>query len=118
MNRKQGKCKTSSFFKINNTSVTDPATISNKFNTFFTNIGPAFANKITAPPNKSFTDFLKNKTNSRFRFHEISHVDVIKTITSLKSKSSSSHDNITSNLIKRIATPLAHPLALIINQSL
>ena len=118
LNKKHGKCQLSNFFKVNGISVTDPKTISNSFNNFFTNIGPTFANKIAAPSNKSFMDFFKNKTKSTFRFQEVSPLDVLKTISNLKSKSSSGHDNITSTLIKQIAQPLSYPLALIINQSL
>ena len=33
--------------KINNKIVTDPMTIANEFNKFFTNIGPNLANKIS-----------------------------------------------------------------------
>jgi hypothetical protein len=117
-NKKHGNDKISSFFKIDGVPVSDPLTISNKFNAFFTNIGPTFASKINAPPNKSFMDFLKNKTNSIFKFKEITPSDVTKTISSLSSKPSSGHDNISSILIKKIAQPLSSPLALIINQSL
>jgi hypothetical protein len=116
--KKHGNKAISSFFKIDGISVSDPMTISNKFNAFFTNIGPLFASKIDPPSHKSFMDFLKNKTNSTFRFKEITPADVIKTISSLTSKPSSGHDNITSTLIKKIARPLSLPLSLIINQSL
>jgi endonuclease/exonuclease/phosphatase (EEP) superfamily protein YafD len=118
LNKNQGKDKFSSFFKIDNITVSDPQLICNKFNKYFTSIGSSFANKIYKPPDKSFKDYLKHKTKSVFKFKEIQPLDVIKTISTLKSKPSSGHDNISSSLIKRIAKPLSLPLSLIINQSL
>lgn len=118
LNRKKGKHVSSSIFKVGNQTISDPTEISNRFNTFFTTIGPNLANEIGTPPDQTFQQYLRHNTNSKFTFKQISPTDVIHTIAKSKSKTSSGHDNISSILLKRISQPVSIPLALIINQSL
>ena len=115
--RDKDKASCTDMFKVGNDTITDPIEIANKFNSFFTSIGPKLASNINTPPNKNFKQYLKNRTQAVFNFTTITSNDVLKTITQLKPKSSSGHDNISTNLLKRISNKLSAPLAIIINQS-
>ena len=117
LSRKTSKHKYPSTFNLGNDILTEKADIANQFNSFFTSIGPNFANNIESPPNKSFRDYLKRRPNTTFSFQSISPSDVVKTISKLASKTSTGHDNVSTCLLKRISLPLSVPLATIINQS-
>jgi len=117
LNKSKQVQEISKCFLVNNNLISDPQTISNEFNKFFTNIGPELANKITPPPNCSFKDFLDSPCNVPFRFKTVDENTVGKAIDQLKPKSSKSHDNISNKLLKAIKCEISKPLTFIINQS-
>ena len=92
--------------------------IANAFNDFFINIGPTLSEAITEPVNKSYTDFLKEKIQSKFHFETVDSNQVSTIISKLKSKSSSGHDGISAFLLKDINLIATPTITLIINQSL
>ena len=104
-------------FNINNVTVKDTQTIANKFNEYFTNIGPSLASKINPPANKSFKDYLINPPISDFNFKCISYKETINVINRLKTKSSSGFDGLSTKLLKEIKWEIHKPLTIIINQS-
>ena len=106
------------YFFDGNTKLTDNSDIANCFNNFFCNIGPSLANTIKTPPNKHFTDYLKQNILTSFSFETISPEFTLKTIHKLKSKSSSGHDGISSIQLKYISSSIVNILTQIINQSL
>ena len=63
--------------------VNDKVTIANKFNSYFTNIGPNLAKNIVLPQNKCFRSYLSNPINNRFRFMILLKCPGIKKITIL-----------------------------------
>jgi hypothetical protein len=107
-----------SYFVINGAKVYNNNEIANKFNKFFTEIGPKLANNIDAPPNKSFEDFLKNPVPNSFEFSQISNQEISKAIDSLQPKTSCASDRISNKLLKAMKNELIDPLTKIINQTL
>ncbi len=59
------------YFKDGDNILTNKDLISNKFNSFFTNIGPTLSNQINIPQNKTFKSFLTEKHNINFSFQSI-----------------------------------------------
>ncbi len=118
LNRTKKKKMFPEYFQDGNTTITDKLEIANKFNIFFTNIGPELANKIKAPKNKNFKRYLKKKFTKQLKFKQTNETEVKKIIESLQPKNSSGFDGISMKLIKKLKTILITPLTLIINQSL
>ncbi len=106
------------FFKDNETVITNKLTIANKFNTFFTNIGPKLADQIKMPKNKHFKNYLTLNYNHKFTFKDIDEEGVRKIIERLAPKTSFGFDGLSTKLIKEIKDCLVKPLTLIINQML
>ena len=105
-------------FKHNDEIISDPQQITNKFNSYFINIGPKLANQINSFDN--YSDFLKNirsPTGSLF-LSPTSSDEVIKLCMSLKSGASSGHDEIKPDIVKAVRTIIAAPLAHIFNLSM
>ena len=103
---------------VNGKIINDDQEIANAFNDFFINIGPTLSEAITEPVNKSYTDFLKEKIQSKFHFETVDSNQVSTIISKLKSKSSSGHDGISAFLLKDINLIATPTITLIINQSL
>ena len=121
INEIMNKNKSSSFpeyFLVNGHRTTDHTIIANEFNKYFTNIGINLAEQINSPHNRSFIDYLNSPSSHNFKFELINADIVIKTIDSLKPKTSYGHDRITNKLLKFTKDQLAEPLAFIINQSI
>ena len=106
------------YFLDNNKVITENIDIANCFNNFFSNIGPALANAISSPPNKSFRDYLTPSITSSFNFNMVTEEDTFKVINNLKSKTSTGHDGLSSILLKFIAPQILEVLTMILNQSL
>jgi len=105
-------------FIINGIPEKDKTVIANKFNSYFTNIGPELAAGIEIPRNKSFKDYLRQPIMDKFNFKVVSETDIVKAIDDLKSKSSSGCDGISNKLPKLIKCEISHPIKLIFNQSI
>ena len=118
INKNKSSKEFPSYFLINNQKETDSKIIANKFNEFFTNIGPTLAKNIKADSNLTYNHFLKQKITSAFEFELVTTDYVHKTIQNLKPKSSSGHDDISTILLKRIAPTISSILSITINQSL
>ena len=91
--------------------------IVNKFNDYFTNIGPNLANQISKSENKYFKDYINTKHDSVFTFHEISNMDIVKVIDRLHAKCSSGNDGISIKLLKLMKYALVERLKFTINQT-
>ena len=94
---KNEKNKNPSTFVVDGEIINDPATISNKFNNYFVEIGP----KLTKNLNSSIDPFnyLNNNTSSIF-FPEISENEILLTVNSLKN-ASAGWDHIPTFIAKR-----------------
>ena len=105
-------------FLINEYMESDKQVIANKFNEFFTTIGPKLANNIQNTSHLNYKDYLKLYCSSKLSFKTINKEDTIKIINNLKSKSSCGFDGLSTNLLKLVGNDIADVLTLIINQSL
>ena len=106
------------YFVENGVCVTDKNTIANKFNRYFTNIGPELAEKITPPGcDKSFKNYLKKRTACQFEFKQVTVEMVDKIFDKVKSKTSTGIDGLSNKLIKSIKDEILEPVTHIINQS-
>ena len=92
--------------------------IADKFNEYFTQIGPSLANSIDISNKATFDTYLKKPNSSCFQFEYTDVPSVQKIIKNLKPKSSAGHDNISSKLLRQVGDIVAYPLSIIINQSL
>ena len=81
-------------------------------------VGESMASDNLPPDHATFKKYLTNKHTDTFNFTLIKESDTESIIKSLSSKNSSSHDGITSKLLKKLCPILIKPLTLIINQSL
>ena len=103
------KSKNSDFpahFFSNDRIITGDQDIANCFNNFFTNFGPNLAKEIPTPPNKAYTDFLRERITFSFQFSTVSTDHLLKIITKLKPKTSSGHDKISTILLKPISNEI------------
>ena len=102
--------------KDSNGTYTDPVQIANKFNNFFTNIGPSLAKNIPC----SQTDYRKFLTGSHvhsFFLRPTSVAEVSSIVSSMKNSFSEGVDNISILPLKESIDLLAAPLAYICNSS-
>ena len=66
------------FFIENGRKLYDKKIIANKFNSYFTDIGPNLAEQISTTSDKEFTSFLKNKPTSKLCFEEVNESTISK----------------------------------------
>ena len=84
--KKRKKVNFPEFFKIDNTVVTGTTSIANKFNFFFTNIGPNLAKEICVPSRNNFKNYLLNQNDNNLTFKLIGEDFFSKLIDDLDSK--------------------------------
>jgi len=101
----------------NNCIVRDPKQIADKFNRFFTNVGPDLAKKIQ-PVSRNFSDFLPTHNPSSIFLKPTNELEIRQIILALKNSSSKGHDNLCTSIIKNCCDELAQPLAHIFNKSM
>ena len=100
--------------------INDQTEIANTFNDFFINIGPKLTKNIIQKDqsNISYRKYINTSILSSFNFQLIDDESLRKTFHSLRTKSSSGYDGISTRLLKFLAPALISSLRLIINQSL
>ena len=98
--------------------VSDKREICERFNEFFTSIGPNLAEKIETGEKKRFDAYLKQRILTTFSFDLVDDNSITKYISYLASKDSAGHDGISLKLLNFLAPVLSKPLSIIINQSL
>ena len=112
-----GKRKKNEICDINNIPTIDANEICNAFCSYFTNIGQQYASTIGQASTHS-SNYLKGSYTNYLFLIPTTPVDIIAIISSLKSKSSSGHDGVSSKLVKDFKYALSIPLSIIINNSL
>ena len=80
--------------------ITDKGEICNKFNDFFANIGPKLANHMKPISNKTYDTFLKKRLLMSFPCTLVAEDDVLKHLSSLRTKNSAGIDRISVKLLK------------------
>ena len=106
------------YLSIINNKITNKLQIAEHFNQYFGMVGESMASDNLPPDHATFKKYLTNKHTDTFNFTLIKESDTESIIKSLSSKNSSSHDGITSKLLKKLCPILIKPLTLIMNQSL
>ena len=118
LNRQNDKSNFPEFFlDNNNTHITNPQNIANKFNDFYVNLGPQLAQNIptTQTPTESTT---YNNYPHSFFFTPVTPIEILKIVQNLKPKTSSGFDNISPKLLKQTILQIVDPLCHIMNLSL
>ena len=100
--------------------ISDQPEIAKAFYDFFINIGQNSTKNIIQKDqsNISYRKYINASILSSFNFQLIDDESLRKTLNSLRTKSSSGYDGISTRLLKFLAPALISPLRLIINQSL
>lgn len=116
LNRTKRKKHLPKFFKDGSDVITSKLAIVNKFNSFFTGIGPNLANKIISPNNKSFKTYLNKNMRHVMKFENINTEIVNGIIDDFAPKTSSGFDGISTKLLKTVKDAVTEPITMIINQ--
>ena len=77
---------------------------------FFANIGPKLADQIKPISNKTYGTFLKKRVLTSFSFTLVSKTNVLKHLSSLRTKNSAGVDGISIKLFKTLSPALINPL--------
>ena len=102
-------------FLIDDVLVTDKNVIANRFNEFYSNIGPSLAQTIPVS-HKNPEDYLKgNYVNSMF-LNPVDEVELCNVMSKLRN-SASGLDNLRPEIIKRVCLSIVQPLVHIFNLS-
>ena len=119
LGRQNGHKQISSSFKINGSPNSDPQTIADKFNSYFVNIGPQLAHKISHT-DTNFHHFLRQcKSPAGSLFLSPTDIDEVTSICkTLKSGASSGFDDIKADVVKSVGDLIAPSLVYIFNVSL
>ena len=86
------------------------------FNNYFLTV--CKPNEADEPNRPRHTTYLKNPSNTVFKFEQINNATVVQCINKLKSSHSCGHDSISSYILKYIAKDVGPCLTLITNQTL
>ena len=116
--RNKNKCKSSfpAAFTCNDTEISDPMVIANKFNDFFVNIGPTLANNINITT-KSADSYLQGSLPQTIFLNQTSEDEINHIIKRLK-LASTGWDDIDTRVLKFISSDIAPLLCHIVNSSL
>ena len=117
--KKKHKGSIISFISVDDIKTYDPQKIINIFRSFYANLSKDLAKKITLghkTKNECIGRILR--TLNSLVLHPTTQPEVEKLIQSLSNKSSSSHDNVSNNLLKGLCSSISYPLTIIFNQSI
>ena len=117
LNKRSSNRKISCNFKLGNKELTDPKSIAEQFCKYFSNIGPALANNISAT-SVSHRSFLSGNFLESLFLDSVSEQEVIEICKSLKSGTAVGYDNVSVDLVKQCAQLISSPLTHILNMSI
>ena len=118
MNPKKSKSDFPLYFIEHNDKIPGSKTIGDKFNEYFTKIGPQLASSIDTSHTIPFNGYLKSPCQLSFEFQYTNPNSTDKIIGDLKPKSSAGYDNLSSKLLQDIKCIISRPLRIVMNQSL
>ena len=108
---------------INNTLISNPSTIANAFNAYFSSVAENFTFKnysgTNLPNNKDFLSYLRQNFKQNFspiKLNNITTHEVNKIIHSLKCKDSYGYDEVSTRILKNSAPYILSPLNYIFNK--
>ena len=102
---------------IDGQSITNAASISNKFCDYFTEVGAKCAAQIPMS-NTHYTQYLGRPHSRSIYLDPVTPGDIINIMNKMKGKSSTGHDSISSKLLKSVRGEIAYPLSVAIHSSL
>ena len=105
-------------FAVNGQLISDPKKIANEFNDYYINIGKNMAANITSPQGKKIEDYLQSPADHNFHFQRTNAAEILRTIETLKPKTSKGVDGLSNKLLIEVKNELAPCLAALINESL
>ena len=117
LNRSTKAHEVCSSFKIDNSDVSDPTEIANRFCDYFTNIGPNLAKNISLSLNAHRSYLTGNFANSIF-LDLTNEQEVIELVYDLRMGAAAGYDNVPIAIVKDTIRLIAEPLAHIINLSI
>ena len=97
--------------QLDGKTLTDPTSITNEFNTYFSNNGKLMANKIPHKPHR----ILGNPATSSIRLYDSTANEVMKCIENLSTRKASRMNDIPTSFIKKAKLELSFYLSLIFN---
>ncbi len=100
LNKSKRKKHFTQYYKDGDNLFTNKQLISNKVNSFFTNIGPTLSSQIKVPQNKTFKSYLTQIYNINFSFQSIDEETVSQMINKLSPKTIFGYDRISTKLLK------------------
>jgi len=116
VNKNKLKCNIIHEVIINNKKESNPISISNSFNKYFSSIGPTLAEKISTT--KSFEDFLQIPNTCKFSLRQCYSSEIQEIIHSLKNTNSCGTDDLSMKLLKQNSEILSLVLSHLINISI
>ena len=118
INKKTFKSDLPSSFVHEGVEIIGLKNVADKFNVYFTEIGPKLAKSIDTANKAPFNHYLTTPCATSFNFVYTKPDDIEKIIRNLKPKSSAGCDHISTKSLKEIENVISRPLSIIINQSL
>ena len=116
INKSKKSNRLPSTFIIKDTKISDPQTIAEEFNKFFSKIGQNVSDNVPNPISH-YSDYLKGHFHHNFNLTPVDPVEILKTVKLMKPKTSQGHDHISTKLLKETIDLILIPLTHIINQS-
>ena len=101
---------------INDKEETDPLTIADSFNTFFSTVAQKIENKIIKT-DKHFKDYLKNPVHDSFFLRPTDPEEIKKELQKMNSHKAYGPNSIPTNILKNLSVNLSAPLSELINLS-
>ncbi len=117
INKRRTKTSLPSSFISNNTLLSDPKDIANRFCKYFANIGPDLASKIQETSN-SFLSFLNSNNEESISLHPTNPNELLEICNSFKTAKAPGYDNLSMYVIKKSIDLIVEPLVNVINLSL
>ena len=105
-----------SSIRVNGHLTSDPETVANGFNNFFTSIADTVRSNI-GPTNRHFSHYLNNSNRNSIFLNRTSPAEVLLTINSLSSTKSSGPHSIPPKILHLIKPDLSVPLSFLFNLS-
>ena len=113
INKRRTKTSLPSSFISNNTLLSDPKDIANRFCKYFANIGPDLASKIQETSN-SFLSFLNSNNEESISLHPTNANELLEICNSFKTAKAPGYDNLSMYVIKQSIDLIVEPLVNVI----
>ena len=118
INKKKCNNDQNCIFIQNNSEISDPVEIANRFCHYFSNIGPSLEKQMSnTTPSVSPLSYLNEKIMNTMTLEPITENEVIKISNGFPTGKAVGHDNIAMEMIQQTVNVISKPLAHIINSS-